>query len=85
MHVDSFRTRVESAYGVCNQRFKLQYDELLSTVAFKFKLRRYNQAEYIGEMSGNATKAGGLLRTSTPPTLNSVLLLRASVDYAHSL
>ena len=42
MQVDSIKTRVESgAYGVCNQRLKLLYDELLSNLAFRFNLRRY--------------------------------------------
>jgi hypothetical protein len=39
---DSIKTRVESAYGVCNQRLKLQYDETLSNFAFNFNLRHYN-------------------------------------------
>ena len=34
---------VESAYDVCNQRLKLQYDETLSESAFNFNLRRYNK------------------------------------------
>jgi hypothetical protein len=42
VQVDSIKTRVESAYGVCNQRLKLKYDKLLSTFAFKFNLRHYN-------------------------------------------
>jgi len=41
--VDSIKTRVESTYGVCNQRLKLQYDEMLSNFAFNFNLRRYTQ------------------------------------------
>jgi len=35
-HVDSIKTRVETAYGVCNHRLKQ-----LSTFAFSFNLRRY--------------------------------------------
>ena len=38
------KPRVESAYGVCNQRLKLQCDEPLSNVAFNFELRRYMAA-----------------------------------------
>jgi hypothetical protein len=41
VQVDSIKTRVESAYGVCNQRLKLKYDKLLSSFAFKFNLRHY--------------------------------------------
>ena len=42
VQVDSIKTRVESAPGVCNQRLKLKCDEPLSHVAFNFNLRRYN-------------------------------------------
>jgi hypothetical protein len=41
VQVDSIKTRVESAPGVCNQRLKLKYDEPLSNVAFNFNVRRY--------------------------------------------
>ena len=40
MQLHSINTRVESAYGVCNQRLKLRYDNLLSSVAFDCNLRR---------------------------------------------
>jgi hypothetical protein len=42
MQIDSFKTRVESADGFCAPRLKLDYHQLLSTVAFKFNLGRYN-------------------------------------------
>ena len=41
VQLDTIKTRVESAPGVCNQRLKLKHDELLSSFAFKFNLRRY--------------------------------------------
>ena len=41
MQVDSVKTRLESARGVCNQLLKLICDEPLSNVAFNFSLRRY--------------------------------------------
>ena len=41
MQVEIIKTHVESAFGVCNQRLKLECDEPLSNVAFKFNLRRY--------------------------------------------
>jgi hypothetical protein len=42
VQLDSIKTRVESAPGVCNQRLKLKCDEPLSNGAFNFNLRRYN-------------------------------------------
>jgi hypothetical protein len=42
VQADSIKTRVESAFGVCNQRLKLKYDKLLSSCAFKFNLRHYS-------------------------------------------
>ena len=39
------KTRVETAYGVCNQRLKLERHKLISTLAFNFNLRRCNQEE----------------------------------------
>ena len=53
MQVDTVRTRVESAYDFCIQRWKLQYRELLSTCALNFNLCRY--AEKADDM--NATYA----------------------------
>jgi hypothetical protein len=44
VQVDSIKTRVESAFGVCKQRLKLKYDKLLSSFAFKFNLRHYASA-----------------------------------------
>ena len=44
VQVDSIKTRVESAPGVCNQRLKLKCDEPLSNFAFKFNLRLYTEA-----------------------------------------
>ena len=45
MQVDSIKTRVVSAPGVCNQRLKLKSDEPLSNFAFNFNLRRYSVAD----------------------------------------
>ena len=55
--------RVDRAWS---HRMKLKYDELLSTLAHSFKLRRYKKAE---QRLQNPL-AGGVLRTSTRPTLN---------------
>jgi hypothetical protein len=44
VQVDSIKTRVESAPGVCNQRLKLKCDEPLSNFAFNFNVRRYSWA-----------------------------------------
>ena len=41
MQLDSIKTCVESAPGVCNQRLKVKCDEPLSNFAFNFNLRRY--------------------------------------------
>jgi len=41
VQADSIKTRVESAYGVCNQHLKLQYGEPVSSFGFNFNLRRY--------------------------------------------
>jgi len=41
VQVDGIKTRVESAYGVCNQRLKLKDDKLLSTLALRSNMRRY--------------------------------------------
>jgi hypothetical protein len=35
---------VLTAFGVCNQRSNLKYDEALSISAFNFNLRRYSEA-----------------------------------------
>jgi len=43
---DSTKTRAEAAYGVCNQRLKLKYDESLSNFGFNFNLRRYEEAAW---------------------------------------
>jgi hypothetical protein len=75
------------------QRLKLKYDEQLSTFAFKFNLRRCAVALFLSqkkqsEATGGCDRggfgfgqrlAGGFSRTSTPPTLNLFLLLRATV------
>jgi len=45
IQVDSIKPRVESAYGVCNQRLQLYYSTLLSMFAFKFNLRQYRGAD----------------------------------------
>jgi hypothetical protein len=42
VQVDSFKTRVVSAYGFSASNYNLM--EVLSTVAFKFKVRCYNTA-----------------------------------------
>ena len=39
VQVDNIKPRVESAYGVCNQRLQLQYDEPLLNFAFNLNLR----------------------------------------------
>jgi hypothetical protein len=44
VQLHSIKTRVESAYGVCNQSVKLQYDEMLSNFAFNLNLRRYSKS-----------------------------------------
>jgi hypothetical protein len=46
VHLHSFKTRVQSAYGVCKLQsaLKLSCDELLSNAAFKFKLRPCSEA-----------------------------------------
>jgi len=44
VQVDSFNTRVESAPGVCNPRWKLNYDEPLSNFACIVNVRRYTKA-----------------------------------------
>jgi hypothetical protein len=41
--LDSIKSRVESAPGVCNQRLKPNCDEPLSNIAFNFYLRRYKK------------------------------------------
>jgi hypothetical protein len=41
VQVDGCKTRVDSAFGVCNQRLQLHYGETLSNFDFKFNLRRY--------------------------------------------
>ena len=46
--VDSIKTRVESAPGVCNQRLKQKCDEPLSNAAFDFNLRRYTAVARLG-------------------------------------
>jgi len=40
VQLDSIKTRVESAHGVCNQHLKAEYQELLSMSTFNFNLRR---------------------------------------------
>ena len=44
IQVDSFKSCVQSAYGVNCQRLQLQYDEPLSDLAFNFNVRRYTLA-----------------------------------------
>jgi hypothetical protein len=44
LQVASIKIWVESAPGVCNQRFKLKCDEPLSNVVFNVNVRRYFQA-----------------------------------------
>ena len=53
MQVDSIKTRAESAYGVCNQRLKLQYDGPLSNSAFDFNWRRYKEVA-AGDTGGSS-------------------------------
>ena len=49
VQVDSIKTRVESAYGVCNQRLKVRYHKLLSAFAFNFNMRRYSWVRRLKE------------------------------------
>ena len=50
MQLDRFKTGVESAHGVCNQRLKLEYDEPLSIVAFNLNLRIYKVEDQGGDV-----------------------------------
>ena len=45
MQADSINTRVESAYGVCNQCLKHKSDGPLSNFAFNFNLRCYRESK----------------------------------------
>jgi len=77
------------------QPLKLEYDEPLSNIAFNFNLRPYSLAMKLDARMNNTgyclivcavAMAGGVLRTSTRPRLN-LLLLRASrviCKYKHS-
>jgi len=56
VQVDRFKIRVESAYGVCNQRLKLQYAEMLSNFAFDFSLRRYKMGTERSSLDTNLTE-----------------------------
>jgi hypothetical protein len=57
-------------------RLQLINDEPLSNFAFNFNLRRYHQVvNHFPNHYELTRKAGGLLRTSTPPTLALLLLL----------
>jgi len=49
VQVDGIKPRVESAYGVCNQRLKLESHKLLLTFAFNFNLRRHIKAAVAGK------------------------------------
>ena len=57
------QTRVESAYGVCNQRLNPRGDAPLSNVAFNFNMRRYTVAAVLmiayTRMGGILAAAGG--------------------------
>ena len=44
MQIEGIKTRVESAFGVCHERLKLQYEEMLSHFAINLNLRRYTAA-----------------------------------------
>ena len=61
------------------KRLKLNCDEPLSSVAFNFNLRRYNegQVHFDDVTVTEAAKAGGVLRTCTRRTLHSVPTNRA--------
>ena len=70
--VDSIRTRVESAYGVCNQCLKLEYQKLLSTFAFNFNLRRYIVADEAALAMADHMDAVGRCRvTVSKPVLKA--------------
>jgi len=45
VQVDSIKTRIESAYGVCNQRLTPEHHELLAKVGFEFNPRRCIEGE----------------------------------------
>jgi len=57
LQLDGIKPRVESAYGVCNQRLKLKSHKLLSTFAFNFNLRRHTKAGSL-KSSREVKKAG---------------------------
>jgi len=59
VQVDSIKARVESACGVCNQRLKLQYDELLSNFSLKFNLRRFTEVEFVPRRTAGGGGAAG--------------------------
>ena len=46
MQLDIVKPRVQTAYGVCNQRLRLESHKLLPTFAFKLNLRRHNEEEH---------------------------------------
>jgi hypothetical protein len=43
VQVDSMKTRLESAYGVCNQRLKLKHDEPAFKLCFQYQLAPLHQ------------------------------------------
>ena len=61
VQVDSIKSRLESK-RLWSQRLKVQYDELLSTVAFKFNLRRYSVGHAGGHAGGGAARRGGAVQ-----------------------
>ena len=62
MQVDPIRPKL-IALGI--KRLKLEYDDLLSSVSVKFKLRRYTVEDFLGaggyEMPAVAAVVGGIL------------------------
>ena len=92
MLVDDIKTRVESAYGVCNQRLKLKYRTVLSSFAFKFNLRRYAVLALVDAdpyglkiisvyMQGSKSMAGRCRLTRNRPMLNAPGRSRLKLRY----
>ena len=72
------------------KRLKLKYDELLSTLAFNFNLRRYTKGFSdtvmfaVKAAAVSNITAGGSLRTSTPPSLKVSSSSARLCQYDHS-
>jgi hypothetical protein len=51
-------TRIEIAYGVCNERLKLQYDESRSNFAFKISHAPLHHVQSLGDSFTSFTGRG---------------------------